>query len=84
MIFIKRSCNSNIRVSDDCISFNAFSIRLDGINWQAFCIAKRELEIQRAHWGNNEPASNVEVLKFMLDYASLDFVDDEEFKGDDQ
>ena len=84
MIFIKRSCNSNIHVSDDSISFNAFSIRFDGINWQAFCIAKRELEIQRAHFGNNEPASNVEVLKFMLDYASLDFVDDEEFKGDDE
>ncbi len=35
-VTIKRNCNSNVRVTEDKILFNAFSIALDGEEFEKF------------------------------------------------
>lgn len=50
MITIKRSCNSNIRVMEDKILFNSFSITIDGEDYEKF---KKLLELP----GEPYPAS---------------------------
>lgn len=41
-VIIKRSCNSNVRVAEDKILFNAFSIAIDGEEFEKF---KKILEL---------------------------------------
>ncbi len=54
MIVIKRSCNSNVRVTEDKVLFNAFSIEINGEEFEKF---KKLLEMPGApypasvlHW----------------------------------
>lgn len=42
MIVIKRSCNSNVRVAEDKVLFNAFSIEINGEEFEKF---KKLLEL---------------------------------------
>ncbi len=67
-VIMKRSCNSNVTVKEDSITFNSFVLKIDGLRFEEFKTIANHVRFEP-----DRPDRNVRILEHILELALVHY-----------
>ena len=78
-VIMKRSCNSNVTVKEDSITFNSFVLKIDGLRFEEFKTIANYVNFEP-----DRPDRNVRILEHILELALVHYAREMTAEGNEE